>query len=648
MNDFFYKAIIFIIEIKHSFKEKRESLLRNLLQNIKEKFHNSKSSIHALFCNRNFLLASLIFIIFGAFFLRFNFNIGPLTILNLDQANIFFHHNHNYFSIPPIIFGINYAILTIAKIVKISNAILLQAILLFLAIISTALSCLALKKSKIYSNKLNYNIITLSIAIATLIPINLGNVNECNITYNYIIIIALPYISYLFVKKLNYLDNLIIAICAIILICLDYHYIALIILCELLRSSNIRNIFNVRNILILILCLINYSYFYKQYNYQPKLPDFELLSLPIIFLASNYTIIKRNFILINLSKASLVMALIYLISGQDHNLATYYCLNLALFILIFYYFVKIYSNNFYKLWFILITIAIFSLYTPYDTSKLVASLASLWWIGSIIISLKLNKKISKISKKFNLIQKIILPTNINDFLLLFITILIIYFLSIITSSIVIWLINIIFSIILIHNYRIFFKKSYKFVAIISFILIFVIFGLIKESISYNKNIRYTSNNEIYQQISNNIRNVTNNITLINFDPQISYPLANDLKNINRINLDQNQILYKNIALNKIDHKLLNNLIKKISNPKNEKLLIQNYIDHQYSFCNIGFIEFYLRDDNFKKIFSNYKFENKILLYQNFSEDISLKKRYIENNKINNIIITDIDVYSRKK
>jgi hypothetical protein len=92
---------------------------------------------------------------------------------------------------------------------------------------------------------------------------------------------------------------------------------------------------------------------------------------------------------------------------------------------------------------------------------------------------------------------------------------------------------------------------------------------------------------------------------------------------------------------------LKNLIEQISNPNNEIIVIQKYLDKQSSFCNIGFIEFYMRDDNFKKAFLQYEYKNKITIYNNVNNDINIEKGLIENNLTSNIITTDIEIYSRK-
>ncbi len=460
-----------------------------------------------------------------------------------------------------------------------------------------------LKRSIIYSNKIYYNLILVSFAISLLTPINFTYYNEYNINYYYNLIILPPFISYLLVKKTRLFDNLAIILLSFLLISINPFYLILIIFGEIIKYNKIP--INYKNCSIYILAAIYYIIFYHHYNITWEFDNFYTLSLPLIFYFTNYQIIKKDKIIQYFTKISLILALIYVISSSNNHLALFYCISLPAFILIFYHFVK---NNFlfiFKLWFLVITIFIFSIYSPTEIHQLSSSLISFWWIGSIAMALKFKNKIANQNKIISLASKFAIPTNLNNALILGIFVLAI---TISNSKIditkLIWLANISLSFLLIYNYQKIVKSGNIFEVIIVFTLISSILGFFTSDISKN-------NEKINQDIINNnllqnINKYSNNkgTTFINFSHNISYPIKNYLNITNKLNLNENKILFSNIWQNKIDYQLLKNLIELISNPNNEIIVIQKYLDRQSSFCNIGFIEFYMRDDNFKKAFYN--------------------------------------------
>tara|TARA_Y100000389_G_scaffold155862_1_gene156627 strand:+ start:7563 stop:9506 length:1944 start_codon:yes stop_codon:yes gene_type:complete len=647
MNDLFYKAIIFILEIKHSFKEKRDSSLINLSTNSVNKFNNYKDKIFNILQNHNLFIAIIAIITLLTIISRLQNFIGPTSSFTIDLTKVFFDKDfENYFAIAPIILLINKISLIIANLTNLNEIIFIQIFILFIAIMSIIASSAILKRSIIYSNKIYYNLILVSFAISLLTPINFTYYNEYNINYYYNLIILPPFISYLLVKKTRLFDNLAIILLSFLLISINPFYLILIIFGEIIKYNKIP--INYKNCSIYILAAIYYIIFYHHYNITWEFDNFYTLSLPLIFYFTNYQIIKKDKIIQYFTKISLILALIYVISSSNNHLALFYCISLPAFILIFYHFVK---NNFlfiFKLWFLVITIFIFSIYSPTEIHQLSSSLISFWWIGSIAMALKFKNKIANQNKIISLASKFAIPTNLNNALILGIFVLAI---TISNSKIditkLIWLANISLSFLLIYNYQKIVKSGNIFEVIIVFTLISSILGFFTSDISKN-------NEKINQDIINNnllqnINKYSNNkeTTFINFSHNISYPIKNYLNITNKLNLNENKILFSNIWQNKIDYQLLKNLIELISNPNNEIIVIQKYLDRQSSFCNIGFIEFYMRDDNFKKAFLQYKYKNKITIYNNVNNDINIEKGLIKNNLTSNIITTDIEIYSRK-
>ena len=647
MNDLFYKAIIFILEIKHSFKEKRDSSLINLSTNSVNKFNNYKDKIFNILQNHNLFIAIIAIITLLTIISRLQNFIGPTSSFTIDLTKVFFDKDfENYFAIAPIILLINKISLIIANLTNLNEIIFIQIFILFIAIMSIIASSAILKRSIIYSNKIYYNLILVSFAISLLTPINFTYYNEYNINYYYNLIILPPFISYLLVKKTRLFDNLAIILLSFLLISINPFYLILIIFGEIIKYNKIP--INYKNCSIYILAAIYYIIFYHHYNITWEFDNFYTLSLPLIFYFTNYQIIKKDKIIQYFTKISLILALIYVISSSNNHLALFYCISLPAFILIFYHFVK---NNFlfiFKLWFLVITIFIFSIYSPTEIHQLSSNLISFWWIGSIAMALKFKNKIANQNKIISLASKFAIPTNLNNALILGIFVLAI---TIRNSKIditkLIWLANISLSFLLIYNYQKIVKSGNIFEVIIVFTLISSILGFFTSGISKN-------NEKINQDIINNnllqnINKYSNNkeTTFINFSHNISYPIKNYLNITNKLNLNENKILFSNIWQNKIDYQLLKNLIELISNPNNEIIVIQKYLDRQSSFCNIGFIEFYMRDDNFKKAFLQYEYKNKITIYNNVNNDINIEKGLIKNNLTSNIITTDIEIYSRK-
>ena len=193
-----------------------------------------------------------------------------------------------------------------------------------------------------------------------------------------------------------------------------------------------------------------------------------------------------------------------------------------------------------------------------------------------------------------------------------------------------------------------------------------IFGLVAQGIIANNNQnlanKLKSPNQISEQIIKNIKTYSDNEKALIIGDNICdrYPVTkyfsqnSDIKNISY------NSLYGRISHNNNHHQFLDKLanqeflqlMKNIKN-KNEIIIVKNYDSQIRRDCQIGFLEFYLRNEEFRQIFiNNYKFVNRIVEFeaQNPTITIEKKSRLQQELDRNNYIkmLKDYEVYRVKK
>ena len=147
----------------------------------------------------------------------------------------------------------------------------------------------------------------------------------------------------------------------------------------------------------------------------------------------------------------------------------------------------------------------------------------------------------------------------------------------------------------------------------------------------NKKDRINGNNNVLKGISRN--KINNN------DNNKGENILNYLKNLNHINLSQNNESFKSVSYNKINEKKINILSNKntINNTRNIRTIVKNSL-----FQNINKKYFYIFENNkhynTKNSSSNKKLNNKILNVDKSFKDISIqhKKRNISKSRKNNL------------
>jgi hypothetical protein len=149
--------------------------------------------------------------------------------------------------------------------------------------------------------------------------------------------------------------------------------------------------------------------------------------------------------------------------------------------------------------------------------------------------------------------------------------------------------------------------------------------------------RISSPNQYNSQIIKLIKTYSDNGSTVMIAKEIAdfYPAISYSSKINELPFLQYKILFKRIVNDEFEsdqnaNYMLAKLKQKIASEKNKILIIQSggYIDQ--SRCSIGFLEFYFRDEEFRKIFfENYRFLTRATNIINISSDQQIIERDAE-------------------
>lgn len=684
----FLKAIIHIHEIKESLKKKkalsREKFAKktqNALDLILKKFDLALN-------NRNLALVGTLLIVITSIILRSTRDIGFNSAQAIDLTSIFvidkrsFQLSFNDISVITFYFNlIPYFFSKVADINIIISHFLFNNII---GLLSIFYSAKILRKNKISQE--NLNLIILSFAAGYFWRIFNLNFNEFDTQTSNFLVLFFPYISYQLTSHKNFkiIDHFTVGILASIIICLKFEYIFLIIIFELLkiiREKSINYLFIARNLITLV---ITYTIFLTTTQNLFSINFSSILYLPfhLFNLKDHFSLIILLYLIFNkkiredkmlLFFVILSLSSILIILGSSpknlDQISLFYSLSLPAIILLAIYFIRLKQINLVKNWFYIIPFIFLPILSQQQFSQIILQIPNLWWIFSIFIVLKYRTKSSKINIDSQIAQ-ILIPLKFR-YLLAFALLLLSLFIAskILIIKIFLWLANIYFFYILtiwdsnIH-YQLKKVKNSK-LYIFTIIAIFThIIGLISQGFTLNDSqnlaTKYKSPNFVNEQIIKNIKSYSYNdkATIIGDNICDQYPVTkyftnqNNIKNIgygllyNQINFNNNPKLTKILAQEELD--------KLIDNIKNQSqvLIIKNYDDNYRRNCEIGFLEFYLRNNEFREAFiDNFQFANRIQSFEHQKAEITIEEKSNLQQELDkngyNRLIKDYEVYIKK-
>jgi hypothetical protein len=384
------------------------------------------------------------------------------------------------------------------------------------------------------------------------------------------------------------------------------------------------------------------------------------------------------------------------------QLTSFYSLSLPLVSVIIYWLFEKNKINFSQNWFLIFSIIIISQFDVSSFSELATQLIVLWWVVFLLISFSWrkffkNNLVGQDFKKLNRIKNIILLSNIYSKVIFALLVIVTIALS---SSSKYCKINyllcamILLSAVLASEklYQNFITKNYYSRAVVSIItIIFSLYlGLIMASIFNHQNLygyyfkspNY-GNSEIIKIINKYAKDNKNQPIIVAYGiygiyPILSYsnkqnplplhhlsPLENNIKDSIGYNLNQENnykilkdgMFYGRDIAEIETRKYLFNRLKDAMKVKDNNLLII-YKKHYdgYDDCRVSFLEYYLQDNEFRKIFfNNYHFLNRMIYSKSndsknkveFAKKGEMRDRNSEimANDSSNIMV-DAEIYAR--
>ncbi len=578
-----------------------------------------------------------------------------------------------------------------AKIFAISPIIASEIFVNLVGISAIYFSAKILERSNISKDRTTFNLIILSFAVGFFLRTFTLQFNEFATKSTYLLAFAIPYISYQFLNQTKKSDQILIGILAALLFCLKPHYGILVIVFELtklLEKKSIKPAFCLRNyttislllfyLLILFKCFPDFiaalpalsDSYYRTYSSTLTVRFFFMLRedlFPVFLLIFlSFFLVKQNQFLRPLFLASLAsgfLIILEMIAGYDQRFA-FYSLSLPLLLLLGVLLLKNNYINWRRDGVILLIILIGSQFDATIFAKVVFNSGAFWWVMVLILSAKWREILK--TPKVPISLQFLLPHNLFSWL---------YFigLTILTISLTAqkeyndwpWLFATIILILLIIFYQKLHEKTYgkKEFSAFSSAVITIIFAYLVSlhlvgifNLNSSRAYIYKSPNNLNNQIVRQIKSATrenDEIVIISNRIAATYPVSNYTKKSNHLPSLHLSPLYEKISgsnkMSESDNYLFSRLKQQIERKENKLIFVQK---NQISFdrCAINFLEYYLRDPEFKKVFlENYVFLNQIITLQKAEKEVKFfdDNKTLELPQSTDFIDAEVEVYIKK-
>ena len=683
-----------IFKIQNKIEEKRLILGKKIEKFFLKKLKKLQKFSYLIANSKNFTPISSCLIIALSLFIQSSRDIGHSSAYYLEVAQKMFEggkYYQDFFSINlPLSFWLILIPVFLANILDISPIFSCVIFVNLLAILSLICFKNIVKKrlSPQWRQSFNFTIFIFSsllfLAPATLYFNNFFTENA------FFLIFLLPYFAYQLLEKPTKSQQIISAILAGLIFCLKANYLIVILLFELqkfFKKNHSDKLFLLRNgVTFAVIAIYFLAIFLFQGHYfsnfsvilQNNFNSFSSASPVIIredifpillFFALAFPLLKKNFLLRQFYLLLLAAILIVILQGQGHLDQRFIIHSLALPALAVNIFYLIREGYFdlKKYWMALFAFGLIAQFDSYNIFNLLLDICSFWFVFVIIFYFKNKKTYSAKNKR----KKIYLPDSIfalsnNNSRVIFVllsalTILLNFYQH---TFFIAWLI----AAILFIYFAIFAQRTYrdnlakKRLSFFSTLIITLVFSyFISAQISAILNVTsfhqlaasYKSPNFSNEQIIKFTKKYAGkkSILIVSNEIQDAYPALIYLNKKNHFPNSQMTSLFRRITRPNQEYLagekyLLESLKEQLSNKNNKLLFVKNFTKQ----CQISFLEYYLRDAQFRKIFlKNYRFLNRIIATKNSQNEVSFYKNDFDqiDQKTSNKITQDIEVYVRK-
>ncbi|NBV06152.1 MAG: hypothetical protein EBS06_02815 [Proteobacteria bacterium] len=681
------------LAIQHNIEEKRLILGKKIEQFLLKKLALIGDFFGNLFVAKNLALYGSIAIILLSIFVRSTRDIGQDSGLYLEAAwkliaggkyyRDFFENNlpfSYYLAAIPIV---------LAKFLSISPIILAEVFSNLLGIFTIYFSAKILARSDISKDKPVFNLIILSFAAGFFLRFFTLQFNDFNTKSTYFLTLLFPYLSYQFLREseLEKSDKFLIGLFAGLFFCLKPHYGILAIAFEVKKireKKSLKSILALRNYITFFVVFFYAIFLFLRFpDYIKAIPAFISLYFdpkyfalvfpikediyPLLLLISLCFFLRQKFdFLRQFFFASLVYCgiLILELTGVYDQRSILYSLSLPLISLLILAFLRDQKINWRRDF---ITLLLILLIPQFDQSFFVTTafnICSFWWIIVLVLSPKWQKILpQKKPEEFGFLRYIFLPNNLPSWLgFIVLTVITIQLSANRFINNLAWSLSAVIFILLINFYDNLHRKfvSKEKFSLLSASVIFVVLSyLVSLQLGSIFNIHeYKSPNPVndkIMQVAQKNLSAEENFLLVSGRTLASYPVRNYLEKINPLPAAQLQNLYFKIddrkQMDQTQSYLFERLKEQIQDKKNKLIFIEPIGFPPSDRCRIMFLEYYLRDAEFRKIFlENYVFLDRVIAVKKAEKKVKFfSDKQIKSLSINDedTVIRDIEAYVRK-
>ena len=233
-----------------------------------------------ILCSKNFLIISCAFIFFLSIFLRSIIDIGPDTGVYIDLGKkiaqgkkYYYHFFESNFPLSFYIYAVEYSI---SNLLHINPIITSELIINILAILAIFWSAKILQKTTIYDDKAHYNLIIISYVLSFFLRIGALQIGEFGTKTSLLLICLYPYISFSFERKILLTKKELLwrGILMGLIGCLKPHYLIFIIFIEFYKFWQKKSLKFFFEIDKLITVLIGCAYLLFMIKFTPEFFEF--------------------------------------------------------------------------------------------------------------------------------------------------------------------------------------------------------------------------------------------------------------------------------------------------------------------------------------------------------------------------------------
>ncbi|MDX2083512.1 MAG: hypothetical protein SFV53_05965 [Rickettsiales bacterium] len=690
-----------LLEIQKNIEEKRIILGQKLENFLLRKIGSIANYFEQVFRAKNFALIASILVILISVFVRSTRDIGHDSALNLEIAkkilegekyfDDFFSNNS------PLFFLITQIPIFITEFLgeffRFNQIIIADFYISFLGILSIYFSTKILSRSDISEDRTVFNLIILAFSSGFFLRIFSLQFNEFITVTSYFLTLFFPYLSYQLLKEeqLKKTDQIFLAVLQALIFCLKPHYGILIIAFEIKKiyqkKSNKKffaEFFILRNCLtfFIIICYVVFlTIFFSDYvNHSSSLISFYLnrqyssLFFPlkedifplIILISLTFFLIKKSAFLEPFFFSALIFSLILILQldGIYDQRAALYSVSLPLIFLVIMNLLRDKQIMWRHHLLLLLIILIIPQFDQSFFVKTAFNICAFWWVFVLALFSKWNKILSaEYVKKCNFLRYVFLPNNFFSwFCFIILTLITIYYSANNPNNNFAWSFSAVIFILLINFYDNLWRKFFnnKKLSSLSSALIFLVLSYflnLQSAAIFKTNEEKSPNfltNQIGKVVKNNL-NMQENFIMISPRSLSAYPLRNYLEKSNPLPISQMQNFYLIIAnqkkFNQIDDYLFSRLKQQLLQPENKLIFIEEKPFFTFDRCVVSFLEYYLRDDEFQKVFfRNYTFFDRIIITKTAEKKVKFFNDKITNEatlEAGDLVFQDVEIYIRK-